>query len=107
MSKEKEHMKQEQTKAMVLRDMDGNYYLLPLDVVQKARVPEESKAEIEAAIGGGDVAGYDMAGAVAGGIVDIDGSFMVDEDVEPWPVVPPPRGGGLGSAIRMLAGTRF
>jgi hypothetical protein len=100
-------MKQVQTKAMVLRDMEGNYYLLPLDVIERARVPEKSKAELEAAIGGGDVTGYDMASAVAGGIVEVDGSYMVDEDVEPWPVVPTSRGGGVVSAIRMLAGTRF
>ncbi len=97
----------ERTRAMVLRDMEGNYYLLPLDVVERARVPDELKADLETAIGGSDVVGYDMAGAVGGGIVGIDGSYVVDEQVEPWPVVPEGRGGGLVSAIRMLAGTRF
>ena len=100
-------MTEERTRAMVLRDMEGNYYLLPLDLVERARVPEEQKADLEAAMGGGDVVGYDMAGAIGGGIVGIDGSFVVDEQVEPWPVVPESPGGGLMSAIRMLAGTRF
>src|SRR6266542_4125716 len=54
----------EHSKAMVLRDAQGNYYVLPLDVVERARVPAERQAELEAALGGGEVAGYSMVGAV-------------------------------------------
>jgi hypothetical protein len=100
-------MRTDQAKAMLLRDMEGNYYVLPLDVIERARVPEERKAALEAALGGGDVAGYGMAGAVGGGIVELDGSYLVDEEVESWPVVESPGGAGIGSALRMLVGNRF
>ena len=49
----------------------------------------------EAAIAGG------------GGIVEVDGSYLVDEETEAWPVVETPRSGGFVSAMRMIAGTRF
>jgi hypothetical protein len=48
-----------------------------------------------------------MVGAVGGGIIEVDGSFLVDEETEAWPVVEIPRSGGLVSALRMIAGTRF
>ncbi len=92
---------------MVLRDAVGNYYVLPLDVVERARVPAERLAEIEAAIGDDEVSGYSMEGAVGGGIIELDGSFLVEEELDSWPVVEPGRGTGLLSAVRMLAGTRF
>ena len=100
-------MDHEHSKAMVLRDAQGNYYLLPLDVVERARVPVERQAELEAAIGGGEVSGYSMVGAVGGGIMDVDGSYLVNEETDAWPVVETPRSGGIVSAIRMIAGTRF
>ena len=96
----------EQPKAMVLRDADGNYYVLPMDIVERARVPVEREAELEAAMGGGDVTGYAMRGAVGGGIVELDGSYLVDEETDTWPVVQT-RGSGVVSAIRMLTGSRF
>jgi hypothetical protein len=92
---------------MVLRDAQGNYYVLPLDVVERARVPAQRQAELEAAIGEGEVSGYSMVGAVGGGIMEVDGSYLVEEETEAWPVVETPRSGGLVSAIRMIAGTRF
>jgi hypothetical protein len=91
---------------MVLRDAQGNYYVLPLDVVERARVPAERQAELEAAIGGGEVSGYAMVGAVGGGIMEVDGSYLVVEETDAWPVVETPRS-GVVSAIRMIAGTRF
>ena len=97
----------EHSKAMVLRDAQGNYYVLPLAVVERARVPAERQAELEAAIGGGEVSGYSMVGALGGSIMEVDGSYLVDEETEAWPVVETPRGGGLVSAMRMIAGTRF
>jgi hypothetical protein len=100
-------MENERSRAMVLRDAQGNYYVLPLDVVERARVPAERQAELEAASGGGDVSGYAMVGAVGGGIVEIDGSYLVDEETDTWPVVETRRGAGIVSAMRMIAGTRF
>ncbi|HLZ31401.1 MAG TPA: hypothetical protein VKV73_29135 [Chloroflexota bacterium] len=97
-----------QSKAMVLRDAMGDYYVLPLDVVERARVPAERRAELEAAIDSGEVAGYAMVGAVGGGIMPIEGSYLVDEETDAWPVVvEPARGAGIVSALRMMAGARF
>jgi hypothetical protein len=70
-------------------------------------VPAERQAELEAAIGGGEVSGSAMVGAVGGGIMQLDGSYLVDEETDTWPVVESPRSGGIVSAIRMIAGTRF
>jgi hypothetical protein len=100
-------MDSEHSKAMVLRDAQGNYYVLPLDVVERARVPAERQAELEAAISTGEVSGYAMVGAVGGGIMELDGSYLVDEETDTWPVVESPRSAGIVSAIRMIAGTRF
>jgi hypothetical protein len=101
-------MVNQQSQAMVLRDANGNYYVFPLDVVERARVPAERQAELEAAIGSGEVSGYAMGGAVGGGIVQLDGSYLVDEETDAWPVVAQsPRSGGVLSAIRMIAGARF
>ena len=94
-------------KAMVLRDTQGNYYVLPPDVVERARVPDERRPELEAALGGGDVTAYGMTDSVGGGLVALDGSYLVDEEVEPWPVIQSPRRAGLVSAMRMLTGSRF
>ena len=100
-------MNTEQVKAMVLRDGQGNYYVLPPDVVERARVSASRVAELEAALGGGEVTGYGMTDAVGGGLVALDGSYLVDEEVEPWPVIQSGRGAGLMSAMRMLTGSRF
>ncbi len=98
----------EPSRAMVLRDAQGSYYVLSLEVLERARVPAERQAELEAAIGGGEVSGYAMGGAVGGGIVELDGSYLVDEETDAWPVVAEsPRSGGIVSAMRMIAGTRF
>jgi len=98
-------MTNEHTKAMVLRDSEGNYYVLPLDVMERARIPAERVAEVEAAIG--EVTAYAMGSAVGGGILEMDGSFLVDEEVEGWPVVETRPGAGIISAVRMITGSRF
>jgi hypothetical protein len=100
-------MTESQAKAMVLRDAQGNYYVLPLDVVERARVPTERRAELEAAISSGEVSGYAMVGAVGGGIVQLDASYLVEEETDAWPVVESPRSAGIVSAMRMIAATRF
>jgi hypothetical protein len=95
-------------RAMVLRDAEGSYYVFPMDLVERARVPAEREADLEAAIGrgSGEVSGYAMRSAVGGGIVTLDGSYLVDEEVDVWPVVES-RGAGLLSAMRMITGSRF
>src|SRR5436190_22699347 len=98
-------MTNEHSQAMVLRDADGNYYVLPIEVMERARVPKERVAEVEAAIG--EVTAYSMGGAVGGGIMELDGSYLVEEETEGWPVVETPRGAGIISAMRMITGSRF
>jgi hypothetical protein len=98
-------MTNEQSKAKVLRDAEGNYYVLPIDVMERARVPQERVAEVEAAIG--EVTAYSMGSAVGGGILELDGSYLVDEEVDAWPVVETRRGAGIISAMRMITGSRF
>jgi hypothetical protein len=50
---------QASSEALILRDGDGNYYLFPAEVVAKARVPAERRAELEEALRqGDDTAGY-------------------------------------------------
>ena len=44
---------------LVLRDGDGNFYLISDDVIQKSRVPEDKKQAVEQALRGSeDVAGF-------------------------------------------------
>ena len=100
-------MNTSQANAIVLRDFEGNYYVLPSEVVARARVPEARRAEMEAALGGGDVTAYSMTQSFGGSRVALDGSFLLDEETEPWPATEPARGAGLMSALRMLAGSRF
>jgi hypothetical protein len=95
------------TNAVVLRDFEGNYYVLPSEVVERARVPEARRAELEAALGGDDVTAYSMTQSIGGSRVTLDGSYLLDEEIEPWPATDPSRGAGLVSAIRMLTGSRF
>jgi hypothetical protein len=55
----------------------------------------------------GEVSGYSMEGAVGGGIVELDGSYLVEEEVDAWPVVETSRSAGIISALRMMSGSRF
>jgi hypothetical protein len=99
-------MGNQETSAMVLRDSAGNYYVLPMSVVERARVPKEREAELEAAMG--EVTGYANQATVGGGVMQLDGSFLVDDETDAWPVVEQsPRSAGIVSAMRMLAGNRF
>ena len=99
-------MGNEESKAMVLRDAAGNYYVLPMSVVERARVPKEREPELEAALG--EVTAYASQATVGGGIMHLDGSFLVDEETDTWPVVEQsPRSTGIVSAMRMIAGNRF
>ena len=100
-------MNTSQANAIVLRDFEGNYYVLPSEIVERARVPEARRAELQAALGEGDVSAYGMTQSFGGSRVTLDGSYLVDEEIEPWPATEPVRGGGLVSALRMLTGSRF
>jgi len=100
-------MNTSQANAVVLRDFDGNYYVLPSAVLERARVPDSRRADLEAALGEGDVSAYGMTQALGGSRVTLDGSYFVDEEIEPWPATEPVRGAGLVSALRMLTGSRF
>jgi hypothetical protein len=96
----------DQIEAAVLTDSRGNYYVIPLDVLERTRVPDAQKAEIDAAFGG-DVTGYAMTQAPLGGsIARVDGRHVVDETVEPWPAVEQPRRAGYLSALRSLLAAR-
>ena len=70
-------MTNDHSKAMVLRDDQGNYYVLPIEVMERARVPKERVAEVEAAIG--EVTAYSMGGAV-GGVVGECIVVRIDQD---------------------------
>ena len=43
---------------VLLRDHEGNTYLLPWEVLQQARVPDAYQTEIDHLISGDDVAGF-------------------------------------------------
>ena len=100
-------MNTREANAIVLRDFEGNYYVLPPEVVERARVPEARRADLEAALGEGDVTAYGMTQSFGGGRVTLDGSYLVDEQVDPWPATQLAPGAGLLSALRMFTGSRF
>ena len=64
--------------AVVLRDEEGNYYLLPKRMVEAARVPAEHVAQLEEALEP-EVAGHAMRGGFDfAGLVDIGPSRHSD-----------------------------
>jgi hypothetical protein len=50
-------MTQQQQQAVVLRDGDGNFYVISSDVIGQSQVPAEQKAALEEALKG-DVSGF-------------------------------------------------
>ena len=58
-------MASETTEMLVLRDSNGEYYLLTPDMLERARVPAEERAAIERQIGGDDTTGFQ--GTTSGG----------------------------------------
>jgi hypothetical protein len=50
-------MTTEQTEALVLCDADGNYYVIPLDVIDSYRVPDDEKAGLGELVTGQEVSG--------------------------------------------------
>lgn len=55
---------------LVLRDGEGAYYLLPWEVVERARVPAELTAEIDRIVTGDDLAGFGAARESTAGASD-------------------------------------
>jgi hypothetical protein len=56
--------------SLVIADRDQNYYLIPVEVFERGRVPAEQKAEVEEAMREYEVSGYLLqfaAGMVLGG----------------------------------------
>lgn len=49
-------MANDERDVMLFGDAEGNYYLLPRDVVEAGRVPEEQKPQVQELIG--DVSGH-------------------------------------------------
>jgi hypothetical protein len=45
-------------KVLVLRDNDGNFYLLTEQAIQSARVPQEKMGEVQQALSGSDTSGF-------------------------------------------------
>jgi hypothetical protein len=48
--------------ALVLVDSSGSYYVLPKEVIEQARVPDEAKDLVEAQMGDDDTSGFATAG---------------------------------------------
>lgn len=54
---------------LVLKDSGGNYFLVPMEALERGRVPAEQRAEVERAIDAqGDVQGYVVPLAIAGAL---------------------------------------
>lgn len=83
-------MTNEQTSTLVFKDQAGEYYLLPLETLERGRVPADHKAELEQVIaaahqggaGDDDVQGYLLPIVVAvGGFMAGYGSVRFGYDV--------------------------
>jgi hypothetical protein len=53
--------------SLVFADHDQNYYLIPVEAIERGRVPAARKAEIEQAMREHEVTGYNPLAAVAAG----------------------------------------
>jgi hypothetical protein len=51
-------MTQDAATALVLEDEAGNYFILPQEILERGRVPEEHEAEVRRLIADSDVSGY-------------------------------------------------
>jgi hypothetical protein len=96
-------MNESEPQALVLRDRDGNCYLFSLDMLERARVPDERMEQFQTSIGGDDVAGFAIG--IAGGITNVAARYIVDEVSEPLPVARR-REGYIRSAWRAFRATR-
>jgi hypothetical protein len=46
---------------LVLRDQAGHYYVVPIDLFELMRVPDENASTVEQAMSGGEVSGFVIA----------------------------------------------
>ena len=88
-------MTNEQTTALVLKDGMGNYFLVPQETLERGRVPEEHKAEVERLISEqhDDVRGHSPALGLGGAIAFMTGILIgikVGEAVKPVADAPSP-----------------
>ena len=67
-----------QTEAVVLRDSEGDYYLIPRELLAHLRVREEQRAEIEALLAQSEVHGFGGAYGTAGTFPGIMGGGIGD-----------------------------
>lgn len=51
-------MTRKESGTLVLRGEDGAYYALTPDLLERARLPEEQRAELEARLGSTDTSGF-------------------------------------------------
>lgn len=81
-----------QTTALVLRDPDGNYYVIPLETLQANRIPADQRPQLEEAVGIGDVSGFSNTVWTAIGPVlsAINGGTTFLPVAPRLPVPPPP-----------------
>jgi hypothetical protein len=52
--------------SLVFADRDQNYYVIPVEAIERGRVPAEGRAEVEQVLGEHDVTGYHPAAFAAG-----------------------------------------
>jgi len=61
--------------SLVFTDQDQNYYVIPVEVFERGRVPAEHKAEVEEALREQDVSGYFLLHAAVG--MAVGGSILI------------------------------
>jgi hypothetical protein len=74
----------DQPAALVLSDQEGNYYVLPREVIERGRVKDENKAKVQELVG--DTSGYDISlggYSPAGWIV-----VQRPEEIQDWTEIP-------------------
>jgi hypothetical protein len=54
-------MTTEQAKVLVLKDSAGSYYLVPEEILERGRVPQEHMAELEQHVNDADVSGHSIS----------------------------------------------
>jgi hypothetical protein len=63
---------------LVMKDSEGNYFLVPHETVEQGRVPEEQRAEIERLIGEADTTGH-----IDGGLGVVYGTLAPTASISP------------------------
>ena len=58
------------TRALVIRDTEGEYYVIPLSAIERGRVAEEDKAALESALAD-ETSGYTFTFGTPFGVADV------------------------------------